>query len=78
MKTHDPHDSSSQNLGVASTSKPVQDWRLWRNVVPCLAVKFNSFNFLLSSVHTILVDILRYVRLYIKNENVTIYYNKAR
>src|SRR6218665_952692 len=34
----------------------------------CLAVKFDSCNNLISFVHTILVDILRYVRLYIRNE----------
>src|SRR6218665_401845 len=32
----------------------------------CLAVKFDSCNSLLSSVHTLLVNILRCVRLYIK------------
>src|SRR6218665_2095228 len=36
------------------------------------AVKFDSYNNLLSSVHTILVIILRYVRLAILNENIII------
>jgi len=38
----------------------------------CPAVKFDSCNNLLSSVHTILVIILQYVRLNIKNENTII------
>src|SRR6218665_3166166 len=35
----------------------------------CLTAKFDCCNSLLSSVHTLLVNILRCVRLYIKNEN---------
>jgi len=34
----------------------------------CLASKFDSCNSLLSSVHTLLVNILRYVRLYTKRK----------
>jgi len=34
----------------------------------CLAVKFDCSNNLLSFVHTILVNILQYVRLYIKEK----------
>jgi len=39
----------------------------------CLAVKFDSCNNLLSSVHTILVNILPDVRLYIKRKYYSIY-----
>jgi len=35
----------------------------------CLAAKFDSCNSLLSSFHTLLVNILQCVRLYIRNEN---------
>jgi len=40
----------------------------------CLAVKFYSCNNLLSSVHTLLVNILQYVRLYIKRKYYYYYY----
>ena len=36
----------------------------------CLAVRFDFCSNLPTSVHTLLVNILRYVRLYIKNENI--------
>jgi len=38
----------------------------------CLEDEFDSCNSLLSSVHTLLVNILPCVRLYIKNENIII------
>src|SRR6218665_1606789 len=39
----------------------------------CLAAKFDSCNSLLSSVHTLLVNILRCVRLYIKRKYYILY-----
>lgn len=39
-------------------------------VILVVKLKFYSCNNLISFVHTILVDILRYVRLYIRNENI--------
>ena len=39
----------------------------------CLAAKFDSCNSLLSSIHTLLVNILRCVRLYVKRKFIILY-----
>ena len=57
----------------ASPSPPIA---CMTDVAPCgcLAAKFDSCNSLLSSVHTLLVNILRCVRLYIKRKYYYYYY----
>jgi len=77
--------SSGTSGAVSSirlTSPSFARWRHWLNqrhnvidaLCGCFAVKFDFCNNLLSSVHTILVIILRYVRLHIKTK--ILYYAK--
>src|SRR6218665_3098936 len=62
--------SHVKTLGKSFTRNCLYDV-LWRPVA-ALRLKFDSCNSLLSSVHTSLVNILRCVRLYIKNETIII------
>jgi len=81
FKTHQSEDRAAKFLQVGRSkandatpdhcSYSVTDPHQTCDVAPCAAVlqlKFDSCNNLLSSIHTLLVNILRYVRLYIKRK----------
>src|SRR6218665_2698157 len=69
----------STPLHVGTLASPSPIIACMTDVAPCgcLAAKFDSYNSLLSSIHTLLIDILRCVRLCIKQKYYYYYYTRA-